>query len=206
MAKLSRTGAKVASYREVLGSYDALRSFTHITPQRLNAIAGGAKPTASERGSIAAFTRRMSEGHVSQALLDASRRQGLSLGTIGQQLQGIAQGTYTGTLSIDQIGKKLGVESSWVYHVSQEAMKKPGWNGGEKEPRGIEYGIQTADGRIIGYGRDGHTYVAYVVTNKQTGEKRFFWARQEAVSGLVMLSFEDMYSDESLDFDVDLGF
>lgn len=204
MARRSRTSEKVAGFREVLGDYDALRSFTHISPQRLSAIAQGAKTTASERGRIGAFSRRMQEGHVSYALVDAARRRGLGLNQIGQQLQGVARGDFKplARVNLMQLANKFGVDLGQVQDKSLKRQRIHGTRD-RRDPRGITEAFITDEGRVVAYGADGHKYAAYTVSNRQTGERRFFWGRFDAIAYYSVAEFEGLYLDDGGDYSVD---
>jgi hypothetical protein len=148
----------------------------------------------------------MEEGNVSYPIMEAAARRGVSLSNLGTQLQGIASGTYKAVLSLDQAAKKLGVDPEWMKYLSQDPRmkkRKGGWTV-DRPARGINEVVVDRDGRMIGFGTDGK-FIAYTVKNKSTGESKFFWGRWDAVTGTVVYNFEDMYSDDDYEFEIDIG-
>lgn len=210
----SKTGEKIQSFREVYGSFSPLRSFTGISPQRLQAIQQGSAPTRSEAAKISAFGRRQELGIVSYELEAASKRRGVGIGQIGRELQDIAKGEFRPKirLGLPEIAHAMGVDPQAVYRLSQEPgikqSRKKGGGTSYKEirpARGISEGYTTQDGKIVAYGSDGNKYVAYKVTNRQTGKAKFFWGRYESIGYLSSAEFGDMYEDDGYSFEVDVS-
>jgi hypothetical protein len=211
LAKRSKTSDKVRGYQQVYDSYAPISTFTRISPQRLRSIAQGSKATASERAKITAFSRREQEGHVTFALQAAAKKRGVSMGALAEQLQSVARGEVIpkGKIGLPEISHIMGVDPAEVRRRSTEPVpQRWGKRGkGYKDPRGITEAFVTKEGRIVAWGTDGNRYVAYKVTNKQTGEASMFWGNYQSVGYMSSSEFAEHYGDDDdFAFDLDFGF
>lgn len=200
------TSEKVRGYREVFGDYGAVKSFTGISSQRLSAIASGSAPTRSEASRIGAFGKRLDLGIASYQLQETATKRGLGLNQIGSQLQDIAKGVFVPEmrLSLPQVARTLNVEPQAVYHLSGDPIVT---KRGKvlRDPRGITEAWISRDGRIIGYGKGGEKYVAYVVKSKSAGTRRFFWASYQSLGYLSQAEVARDYNENDADFSVDIA-
>jgi hypothetical protein len=206
MGRRGTTSGKVGAYKEIFGSFDALRTYTGISSQRLRAISEGAQTTAGERSRIAAFGRRLDDGVVSYSLQEAARKRDVSLNQIGRELQDVARGAFIPKERMDlgTLSYKLGVDPNQLYRRSMEPIVGR-WGKEIRDPRGITEAYLDDKGRVVGYGRDGNVYVGYTVTNKQTKEKRFYWGRFQSLGYMSAAAVADMYDMDGYDFAIDLA-
>jgi len=144
---------------------------------------------------------------VTYALQAASKTRGVSIGQIGRELQEVAKGEFRPKvrLNLAEIARAMGVDPQAVYRGAQEpgVKRKRGEFVEVRSARGISEGFITHDGKVVAYGSDGNKFVAYKVTNKQTGKEKFFWGRFESIGYLTSSEFAEQYEDDNYSFDVD---
>jgi hypothetical protein len=174
---------------------------------RLKAIAEGTnqKPlTASEVQKIAYLSRnapRFFQG----GSYGFQKVQCVSRDLVYQQLSSLSKREFVPTERMTVLDVALyfnpdGVQTSHGFYTGVEWVERL------SKARGITEAYMEAGGVVSAYGDDGERYVAYVVTNQQTKETRFFWGRWDAVAEVAVMDFRDTYNLTDDDgYDVMIG-